>query len=30
MQDNLDEDVKFIKQAMSKIPDYSRVTEFIP
>ena len=30
MQDNLDEDVKFIKQAMSNIPDYSRVTEFIP
>ena len=30
MQDNLDEDVIFIKQAMSKIPDYSRVTEFIP
>ena len=29
MQDNLDEDIKFIKQAMSKVPDYSRVTEFI-
>ena len=30
MKDDLDEDVKLIKQAMSKIPDYSRVTEFIP
>ena len=30
MHDNLDEDVKFIKEAMSKVPDYSRVTEFIP
>ena len=30
MQDNLDEDVKFIKQAMSTIPDYSKVTKFIP
>ena len=30
MQDNLDEDVKYIKQAMSTIPDNSKVTEFIP
>ena len=30
MQYDLDEDVIFIKDAMSKIPDHSRVTEFIP
>jgi len=30
MRDDLDEDVIFIKNAMSKIPDHSRVTEFIP
>ena len=30
MIDNLDEDVIFIKNAISKIPDHSRVTEFIP
>ena len=30
MQYDLDEDVIFIKNAMSKIPDHSRVTEFIP
>ena len=30
MIDDLDEDVIFIKNAMSKIPDHSRVTEFIP
>ena len=28
MQYDLDEDVIFIKDAMSKIPDHSRVTEF--
>ena len=30
MIDDLDEDVIFIKNAISKIPDHSRVTEFIP
>ena len=30
MQYDLDEDVIFIKDAMSKIPNHSRVTEFIP
>ena len=30
MQDNLDEDVFFIKDAMSKVPYHSKVTEFIP
>ena len=30
MQDDLDEDVQFIKDAMSKFPNHSRVTEFIP
>ena len=30
MIDDLDEDVIFIKNTISKIPDHSKVTEFIP
>jgi hypothetical protein len=30
MNNSLDKDVIFIKQAMTEVPDYSRVTEFIP
>ena len=30
MQDDLDEDIQFIKDAMSKFPNHSRVTKFIP